>query len=348
MRSLAVTENKELKIVEVPLPHFGDYHALVKMEACGVCSGTDLKLAHHQFKNFSAYPALLGHEGVGRVVETGSRVRSFRAGDRVLLPFVEEPLGGYASGWGAYSEYAVVGDGPAMTADGRGPGSTGFSEAWLAQQVIPESIPSAEATLIVTFREVRSAMKRFGFKPNMSVVVFGLGPVGSVFVKFSRLLGLSPVIAVDIDDHKVQRAARFGADHAFNSKNRDVGEAVRELLPGGADLVVDAVGINDLINTGLQLIKNCGKMCCYGISPRLDMHLDWNRAPYNWSLDFVQWPSKLEESEAHSQVISWIALGALDPAQFISKVIPFDDILTAFQDLEEKKTDLKTVIVFDK
>lgn len=88
MKSLAVYEDGHLEIVEVPMPKYGEYEALVKMESCGVCNGTDLKIIHKKLKGFDTYPALLGHEGIGRVVEVGSKVTSFKKGDLVTLPFI--------------------------------------------------------------------------------------------------------------------------------------------------------------------------------------------------------------------------------------------------------------------
>lgn len=85
-----------------------------------------------------------------------------------------------------------------------------------------------------------------------------------------------------------------GADYAFNSRTRDIYAEVRRLLPEGVDNVVDAVGVNALLNQAMRLIKYNGRICGYGISLKLSMELDWSTAPYNWSLNFVQWPSKKE------------------------------------------------------
>ena len=103
MKSLAVFEDQSLKIVDVPVPEYGDYECLVKMESCGVCNGTDMKIIHGKLKGFDTYPALLGHEGVGRVVEKGAKVTSFEIGDLVTLPFIGKAPEGYYSGWGTYS-----------------------------------------------------------------------------------------------------------------------------------------------------------------------------------------------------------------------------------------------------
>ncbi len=346
MKSLVVDKNGKLSMEDVPVPKYNEFQVLVKMESCGVCNGTDLKLIHGDFKGFDTYPAVLGHEGVGRVVEKGSKVKSFEIGDSILLPFLEGKTGEYHSGWGAYSEYAVIGDWKAMVEGGKGPGTPDFFEAYYAQQVVPKDINPISASMIVTFREVLSAMKRFGFGENNSLVVFGAGPVGLSFTKFAKLLGLGPIIVFDIVEEKLQEAVSMGADHVFDSQQVDVKEEVRKICPDGVDFVVDAVGINQLINQAMELVKYNGKICCYGISPKLNMELDWSKAPYNWSLQFIQWPSKLEEAKAHIQIINWIRLGVLDPDDFISDVIEFDKVIDAFKMVEERKAKKKIVIKF--
>jgi len=346
MKSLCVHNDGRLEIVEVPMPVFDACKALVKIEACGVCNGTDIKLVHRNFKNWNDYPALLGHEAVGRVLEKGKNVTAFDIGDLVMLPFVDGPTGGYYSAWGGYSEYGVVGDWKAMERHGKGPGTSYFSEGHYAQTKIPAGFDPVGATMIVTFREVLSAMKRFGMKENQSIVIYGAGPVGLCFATFAKLLGMGPVISCDIVDMKLGEARAAGADLALNSLTDNVKDAVRSLCPNGVDYVVDAVGINSLINQAMELITYNGKICGYGISPKLDMQLDWSKAPYNWTLQFIQWPLKLEELEAHTQIINWMESGVLHAENFISHVIDFENIQEAFQMIEEKRTDKKTVIRF--
>ncbi len=343
MRGLVVDKNGLLSIVKLPMPKINPYQALVKLKSCGVCNGTDMKLIHRAFKNFDTYPAVLGHEGVAEVVEVGSRVTSLQIGDMVLLPFLEGMSGEFYSGWGAYSDYAVVGDAKAYESDGlQVP-----SEAYLAQTVLSltDKVDHVSAAMIITFREVLSAVRRFGMQPNKNLVVFGAGPVGLCFIRFAKLLGMDKVYAIDIDEEKVRTAKAMGADEAFNSLSCDVIIEIKDRLPKGADYVVDAVGVNALINQAMGLIADHGKICCYGISPKLSMELDWTNAPYNWSLDFVQWPSKAEESQAHNQVMAWINMDVLNPMDFISHVIPFENILDAFRILEEKRPGTKKIVI---
>lgn len=347
MKALIVDGEGRLSVEEISMPQIGPCQALVKMESCGVCNGTDMKLIHRTFKNFHTYPAILGHEGVGKVVKTGEFVENLHVGDRVLLPFLEEAADGYVPGWGAYAEYCVVGDEKSAIRHGMGPGTKQWNETYAAQTVIrPEDrVDAVGASMIITFREVLSAIRRFGFQPNETAVIFGAGPVGLCFTRFLKLLGLKTVVTTDILEEKVETARRMGADYAFHSASCNVAEEVKRIFPDGVDYVVDAVGVNALINEAMGLLKYNGKICCYGISPELTMKLDWSSAPYNWTLQFVQWPSKKEEGEAHSQIMAWINQGVLDPMDFISDVIPFERITDAFELIEAKKPDTKKIVV---
>ena len=347
MRTLIVDEQGKLSLGELPVPTPGPCQALVRLRACGICNGTDSKLIHRAFKNFDTYPAALGHEGVAEVVQVGADCTSFQLGDRVLLPFLEGETAGVHSGWGAFSEYAIVGDAAACARHGMGEGTPAFNEAYLAQTVLQpaDQVDDVQAVMIVTFREVLSAIRRFGIPTNGHVVVFGCGPVGLCFIRFLRLLGMGHIIAVDISDSKVAQAKAMGASAAFNSTKGNVDEAIRALVPQGVDAVIDAVGINALINQAMGLIRDHGKICCYGISPQLHMELDWSKAPYNWSLNFVQWPSKREEGEVHQQIMAWINAGVLHPSDFISHVFPFDNILDAFALLDARRPDTQKIVI---
>lgn len=347
MKGLAVSEEGILSIVELPMPTYGECQALVKTQSCGVCNGTDMKLIHKSFKNFNTYPAVLGHEAVGEVVEIGSKVKNLKVGDKVLLPFLEEKVGEYYPGWGAYSEYAIVGDVEAYIENGMGEGTKSFSEGYYAQTVLKptDNIDVVEASMIITFREVLSAIRRFDFKPNSSIIIFGAGPVGLCFTQFSKLLGMKTVITVDLMDEKLETAKALGADYVWNSKVDNISEKTHELFPEGVDYVVDAVGINQLINQAMELIKYNGKICCYGISSNLGMDLDWSKAPYNWSLQFVQWPSKKEEADAHEQIMAWINCGVLRPMDYISDIFSFENILEAFSLVEQRKSTTKKIVI---
>lgn len=349
MKTLIVDQQGQLSFAEVPIPEYTSYQALVKTVSCGICNGTDTKLIHGQFKGYTYeqdYPMLLGHEAVGRVVAVGDKVCGYQVGDHVLLPFVD-PEAGYQSAWGAYSEYGVVNDVQALLRDNLSQGSPQFPECAWAQTVLPPNIDSVDAAMIVTLREVLSSIKTFGISANQSIALFGCGPVGTTFIKFLSLLGVHPIIAFDIEESKLDVARKNGADYAFNSKTEDVCARVREICPDGVDYMLDAVGMLPLINQGMELIRDRGKICTYGIAPRCQMELDWSKAPYNWSLSFQQLPSKKEEGEAHNQIMAWLRSGAICLKDYISDYVDFADVLDAFQRVERREIALKCIVRYE-
>jgi L-iditol 2-dehydrogenase len=341
MKSLIVGIDGTLSVKTVGMPPYNECQALVKTLSCGVCNGTDSKLIHRKFKNFGpdSYPLMLGHEGVGQVVAVGAKVVSFKVGDIVLLPFAG-PLDGYACGWGAFSEYGVVCDPVSWDVGQYGP----TPECAFGQTVLPADIDTTDAAMIITLREVLSSIKRFGMGANDSVAVFGCGPVGLTFIKFMSLLGVHPIIALDIIDEKLNTALSLGADYAISSNDPGMRDRIRAICPDGVGFVLDAVGISAIINMAMPLLRDQGKICCYGISPNLKAEIDWSQAPYNWQLQFQQFPSKVEEGEAHNQIMNWLKAGVIHLKDYISDVYDFEHILDAFDQLEKRQIARKCVI----
>lgn len=343
MKTFVVNKDGSTEIREIAKPRYTSKQALVKTIACGMC-GTDVKLLHKAFKGFpeSVYPIMLGHEGVGEVVEVGSEVTTFKIGDKVILPFVDpdpELYPGLGSGWGALSEYAIVND-PAAWPAGEAPSCA------YAQTVLSEDLDPVDAVMIVTFREVLSNIRYFGIKPGHSVVVFGCGPVGSTFIQFLNLCGIEDIIAVDIIDEKLAHVKAHGAKYTINSKETDVTEAVRKLYPNGVDYVVDAIGAPFVVNAAMPLIKDRGTVLCYGVPPVEQITIDFSKADYNWNVVYQQMPRKEEEGAAHEQVMEWIREGKLVIKDFISDYYKFEDSVKAYEDLLDRKINKKGIIVF--
>ena len=347
MKTLVVSKEGQLSVEQCPIPTYGKCDALVKTISCGICNGTDGKLIHRNFKGFETdmYPLMIGHEAVGQVVETGSEVVSYKIGDRVLLPFTG-PLGGFSSGWGAFGEYGVVNDVEAYIKNGYVPGAEDFPECGFGQSVLPDFIDPVKGAMIITFREVLSSIKRFGIQANDDIAVFGCGPVGLTFIKFMSLLGVGNIIAIDIMKEKLDDAKLRGADYAFLSDDPNLAGKIKEICPNGLPFVLDAVGVLDIINLAMPLIRDQGKICCYGISALTKFEIDWKDAPYNWQLQFQQFPSKIEEGEAHKQVLTWLKNGVIDLDDYISDIVDFDHILLAFEKLAKKEITKKCIVKY--
>ncbi|MDQ0271008.1 zinc-dependent alcohol dehydrogenase [Cytobacillus purgationiresistens] len=344
MKTLVITPEGELEVIEVEKPTINAKQALVKTVSSGIC-GTDATIIKKSFKGVddSSYPLMLGHEGVGEVIEIGAEVKSYQVGDIVVLSFAPEVMSGSQkihSVWGSFSEYGVVEDIIAYEAEE-------VPEVAYAQAVLPPFIKKEEAPVIVTLREVLSTILYFNIKPLDSVVVYGSGPVATTFVKLLRLLGVQDIVAVVRSEAKQKLLLEYGASKAINSSTEDVKKEVYKQFSEGVSYVLDAVGSEEVINEAMALLKDRGEILCYGVPKVNKMVLDWSSSAYNWKLNFQQMPSKKEEGECHNQIISWIKEGKLSLESFISDYYSFNDITAAFKDYLEGKTMKKVIITYN-
>ena len=348
MKAAIISKPNKLEIVDdLPMPEIADYQILAEQLACGICTGTDTKLLHGKMKDYNSYPAVLGHESVGRVIKLGPKVRNYQLGDLVLRtglgPISVDPSMSYC--YGAFAQYGVAGDAKAMQEDGKTTPADFYTEKYLSQQVIPADMSPVDGTMLITFKEVLSALYRFGLGKGIGkVLIFGMGPVGLSMVRMAKLLNMQHVVACDIQDEKVELAKKFGADDAFNSQTTSAAQWAKHNNKR-FDYIIDAVGVKELINISLPLLKYNGSMCVYGISTETKHLINWTDAPYNWNLKFVQWPTMGEESACHQQILAWIKDGKLIPGNFYSHVLALEDIEIGFNMLWTKKA-LKVIIDF--
>lgn len=344
MKALTVNHNKKLTVIDLPKPKYNKNQALVKLVSCGIC-GTDQSLIEQKFKGFTEdnYPLVLGHEGVGRIVEVGSDVKHFEVGDIVLLPFNDKEgiaYDGIDYGWGAFAEYGVVNDFSVTE-------QFDFPEAVYAQQVIPNHIDTKEAAMLVTLREVYSAVNYFQIETDASVVIIGSGPVAQTFTKVMQLMGIQSIIAVVRNDKKEEIMYEYGATSVVNTSKENLKEKIKKQYPDGVDFVLDAVGTSTIVNDAMHLIKDRGEILCYGVPKSSQMNLDWSGAPYNWKLNFQQMPSKEEEGKSLQSILQWIEEGKINLTDFISDYYDFEEVVQAFKDYTEGKITKKAVIVFE-
>ncbi|RSK53294.1 sorbitol dehydrogenase [Bacillus canaveralius] len=343
MKTLVVHSEGQVEVSEIPIPKYTSKQALVKTISCGIC-GTDATIIQAGFKGFPKenYPLMLGHEGVGRVIEVGSEVTSFKVGDVVLLPFndVDEELyGSLGSAWGAFSEYGVIHDKAAYH-------ESDAPEVAFAQQIVPKEIDPVDAAMLVTLREVYSTIKYFGINKDETIVVFGSGPVAITFIKLMSLIGVQSIIGIARSEEKRQILLENGAAVTFNSRITDITKEIRTLYPDGVKYVLDAVGTAEIINQAMELLEDQGEILCYGVPAYDQMQLDWSKAPYNWKLNFQQMPSKLAEGEAYNDILNWIRADKINLKDFISDYFEFEDVLDVFEKYTNHQILKKAIITY--
>lgn len=344
MKSVIVTKPGTIEIQEIDIPTISPYQALVKTEMVAFCNATDSKLISGKFPGEDSYPMALGHETVGIVVETGSKVKNFAVGDRVIGGLISDfGSQGIHSAWGGFSEYVVVNDFDVLKEEGLATPEHGCWDSFEIQNRVPKDVQPEEAVISCTWREILGAFKDFRLAPGKKVLIFGSGPVGLSFVKLGKLFGLGQVDIVDRLPSKLELAKKMGADNTYTSEKVESAEFIAK-TNRSYDTVIDAVGLESIVNTGLSLLKMAGDMCVYGVMTKSPL-LDLTKAPYNFNLYMHQWPTRSEERAAMTTLAQWIREGKLSASEFISHRFTIDQIHEAYEAIKRNEV-IKTVMTF--
>ena len=239
-----------IETIEVPDPGPGE--VLVAVKACGVCH-TDLHYREGAIND--EFPFLLGHEAAGIVEEVGSDVTEVAVGDFVILNW--RAVCGQCRScqrgrpWYCFATHNAT---QKMTLDGvelsPALGIGAFAEKTLvaagqATKVDPAAPPEVAGLIgCGVMAGLGAAMNTGNISRGDSVAVFGCGGVGDAAIAGAHLAGAHTIVAVDLDDRKLELARKFGATHTVNSSMEDPVEAIRAVTDGnGVDVAIEAVGL---------------------------------------------------------------------------------------------------------
>lgn len=321
-----------LLVREVPDPQVGDYDALCKMLYGATCTGTDQHIIAGRFPWQIKYPTILGHESVGRVVEVGKKVRSFKKGDLITrVGALRSPKGDFESNWGGYAEYGIARDHRAMKEDGEP------QEDWTnfrVNQIVPEGIPPAAATMIITWRETLSYITRAGFSSGMRLLVLGSGGNGLAFVAHAANLGASRIAMVGSPIRK-GTALKAGATDFFDYMLPNITERVSNVCPAGFDYIIDAVGKKGNLDKFLPVLKPKGVVGIYGIDDYGSCTLNPTRSRGTFTFANAGY----DEEETHDRVIGMVQAGKLDASLWMDLEHPFQlsEINAAFEAVKSRR-----------
>jgi S-(hydroxymethyl)glutathione dehydrogenase/alcohol dehydrogenase len=261
---------------------------LVDVQASGLCH-TDLLFATH---DIVPMPAVLGHEVAGIVAQVGPDVALVRVGDHVVGSLAQScgTCARCLSGRPFQCQHPEStlrrpNDAPRLTRNGiglfQGLGLGGFAERALIHEnqlaVVPKQMPFAQAALlgcgVVT--GAGAVLNTANVSAGDTVVIVGAGGVGLNAVSGARIAGASRIVVIDIQPTRLEAARRFGATDVIDSTKTKPVEAVRDLLPGGADHVFDFVGLKAVAEQGLAMLGVGGGLYLVGVT-RPEVSIDLN------------------------------------------------------------------------
>ena len=262
MKAVVVVSHGQAEVRDIPPPQPGPFEALVKIEACGLCGTTDRHIVegHQAHHSPDWYPAILGHESVGSVVEVGNKVRKFQIGDRVTRPTALWPgtqRDGLYSAWGGFAEYGIVRE----TGLPDGPLPDYVSQR---QQIVPPDSSLEDAVLAISISEVASWMGKISDISGKTVVIGGTGFAACVMCQCARMAGARQIIALGRSERKFDWVKRNGATHALFLNEKTAAEIQAVNGGVGADYFLDAAGHQDVFSAGLHCLRPGGEAAIYG------------------------------------------------------------------------------------
>ncbi|MEP6760368.1 MAG: zinc-dependent alcohol dehydrogenase [Sporichthyaceae bacterium] len=266
--AVVVAFDQPLEILDRAIPTPGPTQVLIRMETCGLCH-TDIHAAHGDWPVKPTPPFVPGHEGIGVIEAIGEAVQNRRVGERVAIPWL-----GYACGECIYcidgrETLCELQQNSGYSIDGA------FSEYAVASArfvvPVPDGVSSLDAApLSCAGVTTYKALKTAKVCPSERVAVFGIGGLGHLAVQYARIMGGS-VVAVDIDNDKLELARGLGAEQLVNAAEVDPVAALQEL--GGVDVALVLAASPKVFEQAFASLKRGGRLVCVALPAEQTMSI---------------------------------------------------------------------------
>ena len=343
-----------VEVVDIIVPDPGPGEVVVDVLTTGVCH-TDL---HYKLGGIGDdYPYLLGHESTAVVSQIGQNVTNVKVGDRVILNWravcgqcraCEKGEPQYCFNTHNATQKMTLEDGTELSA-ALGIGSFAEKTLVAAGQCtkVDEDADAAAVGLLGcgVMAGIGAAINTGEVKRGESVAVIGCGGVGAAAIAGAQLAGATTIIAVDVNQDKLETAKRFGATHTVNSAQVDAVTAIQELTGGfGADVVIDAVGRPETYKQAFYARDLAGRVVLVGVpTPEMTLELPLLDVFGRGGALKSSWYGDCLPSRDFPMLVDQYKLGRLDLDTFVSERIKLDEIEAAFDKMHEG-TVLRSVV----
>jgi L-iditol 2-dehydrogenase len=270
MKAAMLVKPGEIEIRDIPEPVPERDEVLVRIKSVGIC-GSDM----HLYKTGGTGPVkmtgplILGHEAAGVIEKTGSEVKNRKAGDRVSI---EPGIPCFKCRFCLSGKYNVC---PEMRFFATPPVDGAFTEYVKVPEILTfplsDKVSFDEGALFEPFSIGLWACYRSAVSPGSTVLVTGCGPLGITAIMAAAVCGAARIIAVDIQDFRLEHARRAGATLVLNSSKTDIIPQVLEATGGlGADVAIEATGVIELVQSLHEMVMRGGKIVIAGITAHTD------------------------------------------------------------------------------
>ncbi len=329
---------------ERPVPVPGADELLIRVHAASIC-GTDLKIIRGgHFRVGPNETRVLGHELAGEIVEIGSRVESWRMGQRVsVVPNIgcghcDMCRRGLNNMCPDYDAFGINIDG-------------GFQQYMLVTKAalrggnlvaIPETLSFGEASLVEPLSCCFNAWKDLHVSPEDRVLILGTGPIAGLFLQLARAYGARQVIVVGRRASRLEEIARFGATDTVDSSRLGTVDEVMRLTGGyGVDVAVTCAPAPELQGQAIACLARFGRMNFFsGLTKGTKPEIDTNKVHY-WSLKLLG--STGSSLDDYARALRLVETGKIRVSDVVSHEFGMNDAVAAFDHALSGKG-MKTVI----
>jgi S-(hydroxymethyl)glutathione dehydrogenase/alcohol dehydrogenase len=354
-----------VETVELDGPRAGE--VLVEIKASGVCHTDEFTRSGADPEGL--FPAILGHEGAGVVVETGPEVRSVEPGDHVIPLYTPEcreceyclhPKTNLCQAIRATQGKGVMPDGTSRFRLGSEMLHHYMGTSTFANYTVLPEIAVAKVRADAPFEKIcyigcgvttglGAVINTAKVEPGANVAVFGLGGIGLNVIQGARLVGADRIVGIDLNSAKEPLARRFGMTDFVNPKelgDRSVVEAVVELTKGGADYSFECIGNVEVMRQALECChKGWGESIVIGVAGAGE---EIRTRPFQLVTGRVWRGTAFGGARGRTDVpkiVDWYMAGKINIDDLITHQMPLDEINTAFE-LMHKGESIRSVVTF--
>ena len=350
---IARAKGAPVEVTDIVIPDPGPGEAVVQVQACGVCH-TDL---HYREGGINDdFPFLLGHEAAGIVEAVGEGVTEVAAGDFVILNWravcgecraCHKGKPQYCFNTHNAAQKMTLTDGTVLSP---ALGIGAFAEKTLVAAGQCTKVATSDPAVVGLLG--CGVMAGFGAAVNTggvglgdSIAVIGCGGVGNAAIAGAKVVGATTIIAVDVDDRKLQWAKEFGATHTINSTSEDAVEKIRELTGSyGADVVVEAVGRPETYQQAFFARDLAGTVVLVGVpTPDLKLELPLIEIFGRGGSLKSSWYGDCLPTRDFPTLVSLYQQGRFPLDAFVSERIGLGDIESAFNKMHKGEV-LRSVV----
>ncbi len=364
--AIAFEPGKPLTIDEVNLEGPKTGEVLIEIKASGVCHTDHFTLSGEDPEGI--FPAILGHEGAGVVVDIGPSVTSVKKGDLVIPLYTPECrkckfcLSGKTNLCQAIRETqgkGVMPDGTSRFSLNNKPiyhymGTSTFSNYTVLPEIALAKVRNDAPPEIICYigcgvtTGIGAVINTAKVTPGSNVVVFGLGGIGLNVIQGARLVGADKIIGVDINTNKKNLAEKYGMTHFVNPNeyNNKLTEHLIEITNGGADYSFECIGNTDTMRQALECChKGWGESVIIGVA---GAGKEISTRPFQLVTGRVWKGSAFGGAKGRTDVpkiVDWYMEGKIEIDSMITHTMPIEQINDAFE-LMHKGKSIRSVVTF--